>query len=960
MIQFKNASLQITCDNNARIRFVGAPKGKSLLREAGVFARLEFFTPSPAFANELVAVPPHSDPVYVPAANAAATDTQLVIGFEDGAKAVFDVAAKTDCLLFKMTAFAAGSNGMPTALRFAQLPLHTNGTKVCIGMALNMETDAAGLPGIGEFLWAKAYSHIGLIGASYAIAMTDRSALRKTLQKMTKAYTQNVPYLSCAGAFAQDAPSVRNSYVFSLGNYRPGGLSTRNLDEWIAMIQALGMKQVDFHGAEGGNFLFGSFEPNTEMFPEGKKSVKYVIDRLHAVGVQSGLHTYSSLIDPRSSLVTPIPHKGLGVNRTFKLAQDLDMTGDRICIEEGTKDISLTHNSGINNSTYVWIDDEIIQFQALGEHSLENCKRSMFGTRQSAHRKGAPVRNLKRMYNLFAPDAGGELFMQVAQNTADFYDECGFDMIYFDALEGVRVLEGTDFQWYYNVKFVWEVARRVKSNVPIMEMSSMNHNLWFTRARDGAWDRPAAAHKAVLERHSELNQICQSRSTLPQHIGWWYLGSPDRKPSTHVSRMHADVYDYMGRLSIAYEYSQSFHDITLDKYKKSPELQRFATVIKKYEDLRLNDVLTPKQRAAITKTECRLLSDGFHAVSYVPDSVTLKGGEAAVCVRNPFEAGRPDLVRIEPLMSKKPGGGVITLLDPERDFAALRVISSNNVKASIAPVKSPNGGAVRLRARQDGKIGCSRFMYEYPSLLNANGKYGLGIWVRGDGKGEILDIQVKSPRIVSSSPCDRIIKVDFTGWRYIELFEHSSDTVMQYLWPFYHRNLDTKNVFRPKVEEHKGIGWTDSMYDTDRASGNPWNVAGSGMDFARIHSISVWINGMVSGKQYEVAIGAITAFDVEQLTFDKIALGDLQINGALPPDSYLEYDGKEWYAYDIAGQALDVAVSGAPGKMAKGKNSCMLRAGAPDDARMRVTYGFIAQKPLVKIANRQSKPKTRK
>ncbi len=948
MPTFETKTTRLCLDADAKASFIGAPGGQNLLTGKLPFARMSFFEAPPAFTNEWIHPPVPVEPVYSDAVAAAADGDSLTLTFADGAKATFGVQSATECLVFTLTAFREGSKGMPTILRFAQLPVSIQGEIVCAGMALNLETNAATLPGLAEMLYAEAYPHIRLVGAAYALAVTPRAALQSLLQALTVQYTQNIPYMKCAGAFASESREMRGSYIFSYGDYMPGGLDPSNVDAWIEMLRAIGATQVDFHGAEGKNFTFGDCIPNPKIFPEGRKSFKFVIDRLHAAGIKSILHSYSSLIEVTSSLVTPIPHRALGYNRTFELAGDIDAAGKTVRIVEDTSEISLLHTAHYNSSTYIVVDDEIIQFKALGEHELRECVRGALGTHPAPHKAGTKARNLKRMYDIFAPDVDGELFRLVAQNTADFFNECGFDMFYFDALEGTSVLEGFTYNFYYTTKFVYEVARRIRKPAG-MEMSTMHHNLWFVRSRMGAWDRPSRAYKQVLARHSEQMQRSQARSTLPQNLGWWLLGpnAPALKPHEYT-RITTDVYEYMARLALAYDYSMSFQGITLPIFHKCEEVRRFAEVIRRYETLRMAGALSREECAKLAKVECHLLPDGFHEVEYVQAVAEFKGGAAEIALENNFEAQVPTMLRLEPLY-KRANGRSLPFIDIARDFDQLRVITSRNVKASIARDESPHGAAIRLQAQQSGAIGCARCEMRYPKYYDFDGQFAYGVWIHGDGKGEILNLQLRSQMIHTVGSTDRIVKIDFVGWRYFSLIENSADVLMQYLWPFHHRQLDREGVFKPTKFEGGGNDWPDSMYMQGHiAEGNPKHIAAWTPDYTKIESASIWINGMREGETYDVRIADWRGHEIEQKAIASPSIGSLQLEGTLPPNSIAEYTGEDWFVVDGDSVTLPVTVKGRVPNMAHGKNTLRLTADAPDGARMCVTCGFVRREPLVR------------
>ena len=56
--------------------------------------------------------------------------------------------------------------------------------------------------------------------------------------------------------------------------------------------------------------------------------------------------------------------------------------------------------------------------------------------------------------------------------------------------------------------------------------------------------------------------------------------------------------------------------------------------------------------------------------------------------------------------------------------------------------------------------------------LDINKNQALGVWIKGDGNGELLNLRIESPKHLSNGARgDHFIKIDFTGWKYFELVE---------------------------------------------------------------------------------------------------------------------------------------------------------------------------------------------
>lgn len=82
-------------------------------------------------------------------------------------------------------------------------------------------------------------------------------------------------------------------------------------------------------------------------------------------------------------------------------------------------------------------------------------------------------------------------------------------------------------------------------------------------------------------------------------------------------------------------------------------------------------------------------------------------------------------------------------------------------------------------------------------------KYGaLGVFIYGDGKGELLNFQLRDPpQYYHGTYDEHYVDVDFKGWRYFELLlrERDAERHGDYVWPY----SGTYQIYRsPLVREH--------------------------------------------------------------------------------------------------------------------------------------------------------------
>ena len=654
-------------------------------------------------------------------------------------------------------------------------------------LALNLQTHVRELPRANSRLRASCYPRFGFAGAKVALIGCPQKLLRTVMKGVVSA-APDLPRSRIGGPWALDAPDNYGSYLMT------GGITEKDVDDWIRVAQSLGIRQIDFHG--GQSFRFGDCEPNPKSYPRGRASFKAVIDKLHAAGILAGLHTYAFFIAKNCPWVTPVPDPRLAKDATFTLADALTPEAVAVPVEESTKDMSSITGFFVRNSATMQIDDELIAYSDVSReppYGFTKCKRGACGTRVAAHSKGAKVQHLRECFGMFVPDGDSTLLADVAAKTAEMYNECGFDMIYLDALDGEDVIAGSANGWHYGSKFTFDICKRLKKPA-IMEMSTFHHHLWFVRSRMGAWDHPSRSHKKFIDIHCAGNEECR-RMFLPANLGWWSFKT---WTGAQTEPTFADDIEYLCGKALAND-SSIENGLTPASLDKTPALPRLAAIVKQYEDLRRANYFTDEVKRQLrvpgdefTLTRNTMGEWQFRRVQYAGHKVGgLDGWSDRWTVANKF--GRQPLqLRIEALLSAGPydAPGNITIADfadtsgftkrvPHAAISAKFEPSSQCVKAG--KVSGCYSATSKMATRQGAWSNAGK---TFAPLANLTGHEALGVWVHGDGKGEVLNLQLKSPPHLSHADGDHYIIVDFTGWRYFELIEPEGRRHADYVWPY--------------------------------------------------------------------------------------------------------------------------------------------------------------------------------
>jgi hypothetical protein len=78
----------------------------------------------------------------------------------------------------------------------------------------------------------------------------------------------------------------------------------------------------------------------------------------------------------------------------------------------------------------------------------------------------------------------------------------------------------------------------------------------------------------------------------------------------------------------------------------------------------------------------------------------------------------------------------------------------------------------------------SRVEKKFSPPINLASHQALGVWIHGDGLGEVLNFQLRHPTNIYRSISEHYAVIDFTGWRYFEFVEPEGRRHADYSWPY--------------------------------------------------------------------------------------------------------------------------------------------------------------------------------
>lgn len=741
-----------------------------------------------------------------------------------------------------------------------------------IGYAMSVNTNPCFYPHAKDkAVRAECIREVGVKGAKYALIAAPRGEHNEIMKTVnTEMKKSEVSVSSVGGPYSRDAKGNHGDYVIT------SQIDPKQIDQIAEFYSRYDVDQLDFH--QGAIFRQGDFR--FLVTKDARDFKKKVTDPLKKAGIVSGLHTYSFYIAFSESemLADPEYQKDLEIVERYTLAKDITPEDADLPTVESTNGINKEYGFFTRSSQYILIDEEMIRI-GVGESGFVECQRGVNGTAAAAHTKGAEIRRIGCYYGGLAPMPGTNLFKRVAHNTAKAYNEGGFGMIYFDALDGIS--RHTKYGEYYSAMFVHEVLRYCKTD-PIVEYATMYPTLWICRGRIGAWDHATRAFNVFNELHIKANAPFLEAFNVVT-LGWYnFFPVNESYPGNFQYKyQYKEHLDYLGTKAIADGCTMVYNGFVpaaAEKYAAHADNVQYYL---RYNKLRKSDYFSKEIRDKIRdpKKEFRLVTEkngrfAFEERKYIYQKLDNASERNTVSVRNPYEAQRPFL-RIEGLASTT-GEDPVTVMP--FDYGT--------------PVQE-----------QERKV-------TFPQELNIYDKLAMKFKVRGTGSDQALCLRLKGKTLGEGGYAEYCIRLDFEGEREFIFAETDNGEFMEYRFP----------------------DKADGAYAVYRAPTN----------FERIVEATLFASEGC-GKAYLSDITAVRRVDnpIENPSItvgDKTVV----FKCVLGSSEYLEYDGENAYVYDRYGNRRKAVVQGELALLAKGETVAVF-GGKPQGCgpmRAKLTFGF--------------------
>jgi hypothetical protein len=363
-----------------------------------------------------------------------------------------------------------------------------------------------------------------------------------------------------------------------------------------------------------------------------------------------------------------------------------------------------------------------------------------------------------------------------------------------------------------------------------------------------------------------------------------------------------------------------------DKAPKVPALPRLAEIVRKYEELRTSDYFPEEIRARlrVPGDEFTLFRDDegrwrFRPVDYSKHMMEGSGGKWSVY--NPFDRQNPRF-RVEALFSALPYDDPDSrvIVDSDEGMSGSET-ADQGITAGMSASEEPHEeGEIGLRYCAKNSLNrrnstWTKIERVFSPPLDIRNNQAIGVWIKGDGKGEVLNIQLRSPQHLTHAIGEHYIVIDFTGWRYFQLIEPEGERYSDYEWPY----------------------------------GHSYSIYREAIDYAILERLSLFFNNLPPCEEVECLLSPIKALPLRETTIKnpRITIDGKTITFPVDLDtgSYIEFNStSDCKVYGPEGELLcEVEPVGDVPIMDEGENEVSFDCDASQDVITRTHITTISQ-----------------
>ena len=365
-----------------------------------------------------------------------------------------------------------------------------------------------------------------------------------------------------------------------------------NIDEHIRCAKQAGLRMMLFYYtcffAEYGCYsLIGNYDYRAD-YPEGRESVRTMIDKVRAAGLTPGLHVLHTHIGMSSRYVTPRADPRLHLDRHVTLARPLsDDAAD-------AGDVYVLQNPAgsrmADGTRILRFGTELISYEGFSTeppYRYTGCVRGDHGTDVVSH----PAGEIGGILDVSEYGAGScyvdqdtDLQDEIAEKIAALYN-VGFAFMYFDGSEGA--IEPFEIH-VPNAQY--RVVRRLSPAPLYCEGAAKAHFSWHWLSGGNAFDVfPPHVFKQKIAEHPLAEAPRMACDFTRLNFGWWFFWDKLTQP---------DHYEFATSRAAAWDCPATMRG-NLEAFASHPRTADVFEVMRRWEDVRAKRRLTGEQKVML-------------------------------------------------------------------------------------------------------------------------------------------------------------------------------------------------------------------------------------------------------------------------------------------------------------------------------------------------------------------------
>ena len=414
-------------------------------------------------------------------------------------------------------------------------------------------------------------------GAEAALVVTKTADFLDAVDTFEKDY--DLP----RGVKARRRQEIRCSY------YAAANMFPDNVDVHLELYKKAGFRHILLSHVNIFNYKgyghCGDYDDDNihPKFPDGKEDLVAMLQKIRDAGMTPGFHFLHTYIGLQSRYVTPKADPRLGIKVHFTLSKPLGKEETTIHVLQDPRYSPMANGTRVLN-----FGGELISYEGYCSENrcFTGCVRGHLDTEIVEHPAGemGGVLDISE-YGATACylDQNTELQDEIAEKLAKIY-ELGFEFVYFDGSEG------TGEPCAYHVSNAqWRVWKKLKNQPLFSEGAAKSHFGWHMLSGGNAFDVFSPdIFKEMIRVHPAAEAPKMQMDFTRLNFGWWRV-FPDLQP---------DHWEYGCAVAAAWDCPVSVGG-GLTRWQKHPHPEDLLEVLRRWEDVRIHDLLTPEEKKTI-------------------------------------------------------------------------------------------------------------------------------------------------------------------------------------------------------------------------------------------------------------------------------------------------------------------------------------------------------------------------